>query len=294
MELPTLEHVCAPDNLGAAFHRFARVRGRWSASVSMDAVRTNPVGPMLRLAEDLRTGSYLPGRSFGVPIAKGDGTMREIRVFPVRDRVAQRALAKVVQAATDHHFLPSSFGFRQGRGVSHALAACRHWVSLGYCFVFDADIRHCFQTIPVATALMAAKRFVPDQSVLRLIERSVVPGINDAHAWNGLPQGGGLSPWLCNVFLHDFDVEMHRAAIPLVRYADDFVLFAQSFGQARRAMFRAADWFAKRGLVLHPDKTRILHPHQVARFLGANLPRPPACIAHDFNHQLLPDHAALA
>lgn len=270
----SVDAVCAPDNLGMAYARFARVRGRWSDFVSMAAVRSNPVAPMLQLAEQLKSMTYSSGRTINVPIQKADGTSRLIRVFPVRDRVTQRALLQVVQPATEANFLPSSFGFRPGRGVAGAINACQRWVRLGYGFAVDADVKQCFQSISVDSALSSAAPFVDDGQVLRLIQRCVQPHPDDTDANHGLSQGSALSPWLCNVFLHEFDCAMHAAAIPLVRYADDFVLFARSYGEARKALFCAARWLAARGLELNSSKTRIHRPEEVIPFLGVELPRP--------------------
>ena len=43
----------------------------------------------------------------------------------------------------------------------------------------------------------------------------------------------------------------------MVRYADDFVVLCRSEAQAARALAVIAEWTAKAGLVLHPDKTRL-------------------------------------
>lgn len=268
----TLDDVVRADNLSGAFRRLLKVRGLWSSGVLMTDVRREPVAPMLRLAESLRSGSYQSGTPTAVKIAKADGTLRELLVFPVRDRVAQRAVLQAVSPFSEAHFLSSSYGFRVKRGVPQALRACERWVRNGYGFAVEADIANCFGSISFDVAMAGAARFVSDAALLKLIGRMAQGNKSDAGA--GLAQGGCLSPWLCNTVLHGFDEAMHRACIPLVRYADDFVLFNRSFGEARRALFSAARQLATMGLMLKPAKTRILRPTECARFLGTALVRP--------------------
>lgn len=50
----------------------------------------------------------------------------------------------------------------------------------------------------------------------------------------GTPQGGPLSPLLANILLDDLDRELEHRGLPIVRYADDFVIFTKSSESARR------------------------------------------------------------
>ncbi len=60
----------------------------------------------------------------------------------------------------------------------------------------------------------------------------------------------------------------------LVRYADDFVVLCRSAAQAEDARRRAAALMADLGLVLHPDKTRVVDLREGKEgldFLGCHL-----------------------
>lgn len=84
----------------------------------------------------------------------------------------------------------------------------------------------------------------------------------------GTVQGGALSPLLCNIYLHEFDLAMTRAGLRLVRYADDFLICCHTETEARAAMALAARKLAELGLQMHPDKTRITRFDQGLEFLG--------------------------
>ena len=90
----------------------------------------------------------------------------------------------------------------------------------------------------------------------------------------GISQGAILSPLFCNLYLHRFDTVLARAKVPFVRFADDFLLFATSREQAQQAHDFAAEQLARLGLVIHPEKTRVIRSGPRVSFLGENLPRP--------------------
>jgi RNA-directed DNA polymerase len=87
--------------------------------------------------------------------------------------------------------------------------------------------------------------------------------------------GGVISPLLANIFLHAFDTAWaERGTGELVRYADDFVVLCTSGSQAEEAHRRAAALLVDLGLVLHPEKTRVVDLREGREgfdFLGCHL-----------------------
>ncbi|MBC2637643.1 MULTISPECIES: reverse transcriptase domain-containing protein [unclassified Rhodococcus (in: high G+C Gram-positive bacteria)] len=76
----------------------------------------------------------------------------------------------------------------------------------------------------------------------------------------GTPQGGVISPLMCNVFLHRidrvWDVREHGV---LVRFADDAVVMCRTRAQAEAALMRLRELLAELGLEPKEAKTRIVH-----------------------------------
>lgn len=95
------------------------------------------------------------------------------------------------------------------------------------------------------------------------------------HPQAGTPQGGSLSPLLCNIYLHyvlDLWVEKWRTPqargdVIIVRYADDFVIGFQSEAEARRCLAELRERLAAFGLELHPEKTRLI---EFGRYAASN------------------------
>lgn len=111
---------------------------------------------------------------------------------------------------------------------------------------------------------------IQDPSLLLLIRRFLKAGYLEEGQLHpseqGTPQGGNLSPVLANVFLHYvldlWFAKKYRPQIRgdchLVRYADDFLCLVQDEQDARDLVPALRARFAKFGLQLHPDKTRVI------------------------------------
>ncbi len=84
----------------------------------------------------------------------------------------------------------------------------------------------------------------------------------------GAVQGSPLSALLCNIVLHQFDLEMTRAGYRLIRYADDFIITTRTEAEAQAALALAGRKLTGLRLQLNPDKTRIIRFERGLDFLG--------------------------
>lgn len=251
--------------------RFRRYHGMWAPGMPMSAVRAEPVGPMLELAEELYSGRYRPQPPQRLQIAKASGGERELWIYMLRDRVAQRALLQVLQGRTDAAMAAFSFGYRPGRGVAAALARVRDLMALGLTWVVDADIERCFDSIPRAQLLREVARRMADEDAAAMIADYLRWDGADQAGAVGVPQGAVLSPWLCNVYLWRLDDHMQARGTAMVRFADDFVLLTGSPCQAEAARAECARLLSSLRLRLHPLKTAIRDASASFRFLGQQL-----------------------
>jgi RNA-directed DNA polymerase len=77
------------------------------------------------------------------------------------------------------------------------------------------DIANCFQAIPHSAVMSAIEERISDRHVLKLLRAMLRAGVMQDGAVHrdvtGTPQGGVISPVLCNVYLHRFDRNGRRA-----------------------------------------------------------------------------------
>jgi RNA-directed DNA polymerase len=266
-----LHHVYEVERLQLAYRSLKR-----DAAAGIDGETWRHYGEALEanlrdLSERLRRGAYRakPVRRAFIP--KADGRQRPLGVPALEDKIVQRATVEVLNAIYEKDFLGFSYGFRPGRSQHDALDA----LALGTWarrvnWVLDADIRSFFDTMKHEWIVKFIEHRVADERVVRLIQKWLSAGVLEdgkrTRSEEGAVQGGSISPLLANVYLHYvFDLwaqrwrkQPGRGDMIVVRYADDFVVGFERERDARAFMTELRERFAKFGLELHPDKTRIL------------------------------------
>jgi len=232
------------------------------------------------LSGRLKRGAYRAKPVRRVFIPKADGRQRPLGVPALEDKIVQRSVVEVLGAIYETDFLGFSYGFRRKRSQHQALDALTTGIMTKKVnWVLDADVRAFFDTLVHGWLVKFIEHRVADRRVVRLIQKWLSAGVLEdgkrIRSEVGTVQGGSISPLLANVYLHYvFDLWVHRwrkkqarGDVVVVRWADDFVVGFQHRDEAERFLAELRERFAKFGLELHPDKTRLI---EFGRFAESN------------------------
>ena len=142
-------------------------------------------------------------------IPKPNGKLRPLGIPTPKDKVVQQAIRMIIEPLFEPHFLNSSHGFRPKRSAHTALKDIRQWT--GITWAIEGDIKGCFDNVNHHTLEQLLKKRVKDENLISLYWKAVNAGyVNNGnfepHSLSGVPQGGVLSPFLSNVYMHELDV----------------------------------------------------------------------------------------
>lgn len=252
--------IASADNLAVVYDVMARENG---PAPGPDGLTYSQVGPselyeVLRpVSEAVIAGTYSPGPARRVPISKGAGKgFRELTIRSVIDRVVAKALTLALTPFWEKVFLNGSHGFRPGRSNKTLLAQLQRGMLERNCWVLVSDdIRNAFDSLDLALVMADHRRYIGDDSLLRLIEAVLYGG--DANRRIGIDQGSPYMPTTLNVHLHHvFDQPAHDLGVklgfpmPWFRYADNVVVACRDVQEGQQILTEITTKLKEVGLAL--------------------------------------------
>jgi RNA-directed DNA polymerase len=273
-----LHHVYDVERLRAALLGLKRDAAAGIDGETWRHYREGLEGNLQGLSERLKGGAYRARPVRRVFIPKSDGRQRPLGVPVLEDKIVQRSVVEVLNAIYEQAFLGFSYGFRPGRNPHQALDALTVGIETKKVnWVLDADLRNFFDTLKHAWLVQFIEHRVADKRIVRLIQKWLAAGVLEdgkrIQSEVGTVQGGSISPLLANVYLHYvFDLRVQRwrqkqarGDVIVVRWADDFIVGFQHRTEAERLLAELRERFARFGLELHPEKTRLVEFGRFAR-----------------------------
>lgn len=178
-----IEQVCTVENLTNAWRRVRsnikvsrRARSAGIDQITLHDFAADWPNQMVRLAEELRDGSYRPLPPRRVAIAKASGGERAIAILAIRDRIAQRAVQQVLTPLFEPLFLDCSYGSRLAVGVPEAIERVVRYTEQGLIWVIDGDIRAYFDSIDHGILLGLLRQRIDEPAILHLIAQWLAVG----------------------------------------------------------------------------------------------------------------------
>jgi group II intron reverse transcriptase/maturase len=270
--LTSLNKYLDEEWLRAAFKRIRKDAAAGIDGVSAREYEKNMDERLTDLVNRAQSGRYRAPAVRRTYIEKpGKREKRPLGIPTTEDKLLQKAVVMLLEPIYENEFCDFSYGFRPGRNPHQALEEIRNSVmEMRVDWIVDADIRKFFDTLSHTHLREIVRQRVRDGVITRLIDKWLKAGVLEAEQWQrseeGTPQGGVVSPLLSNIVLHEvldkWFAEQVRPRLYgrgfLVRYADDFVMGFERKDDAERVMRVLSKRFARFGLELHAEKTRIV------------------------------------
>jgi len=208
------QQLLQPENLHRAWRQVKANNG--AAGIDGMTIEAFPLwvqqGGWQQCKSQLELGEYQPSAVRRVEIDKPDGGKRKLGIPNVIDRVIQQSIAQILTPLFDPSFSANSFGFRPNRNAKQAVLQVRDIIKHKRKFAVDVDLSKFFDRVNHDLLMTQLRSKVQDKRLLALIGKYLRAGvmINDQFeaSFEGVPQGGPLSPLLSNIMLDSLDKEL--------------------------------------------------------------------------------------
>lgn len=167
----------------------------------------------IKTAQKLKDGTFqfTPARLKEIP--KANGKIRTLSITSPRDKIVQKAIAIILEAAYEPIFSTHSFGFRPNKSTHDALKEIK-LRGAGFTWVIQGDIEKCFDSIPHNIIRREINKVIGCPNMRALINKAITYPIlkdnNIIKTQTGTPQGTICSPILANIVLHQLDKYMEN------------------------------------------------------------------------------------
>src|SRR6266566_4255058 len=220
-------------------------QGKKTAGV--DGVKSVPPKERLVMAQQIHPKYWkhskrpLPVRRIWIPKPGKPDERRPLGIPVMMERSKQALVKLALEPAWEAVFEPHSYGFRPGRSCHDAIGAIFLAIKSKPKFVFDADIKGCFDNISHDTLVEKLHTFPQLTHLIKgWLKAGVMEELHFSPTESGTPQGGVISPLLMNVALHGMEIAIQEAKYQdgkpiVIRYADDFVVLHPNKEELQKA-----------------------------------------------------------
>lgn len=250
-----IEEICTFEN---AMEAYRKARGCKRFRPEVMEFEQNREENLLRAIEDIRNGTYVPGRYKIFKV--WEPKERIIMALPFYDRNIQHMIVNLIEPIFERQFIYHSYACRKGKGVHRASSQLTRWlynmevVEGKRVYVLKCDIHHYFQSVNHQVLKDEIRRYIKDKELLILLDR-IIDYNGIFPDGEGIPVGNLTSQLFANVYLHRLDkyVKDDLHVSKYMRYMDDFILLSDSIDELR-------DWQRKIEVFLEEELLLKLNP----------------------------------
>ncbi|WP_297537995.1 reverse transcriptase domain-containing protein [Amycolatopsis sp.] len=232
-----------------------RQGGRRGSSSGADgmtwaSLRREASGLLPLLAHQLVDGTWQPGPLREIEIPTYTGKRMPTFVPPVLDRLVHRAMRNAIEPILEARaFQDWVSGFRPHRNRITALRQAAEYRHAGYRWVADLDVASVSLGATVDEAINWAAEHIHDGTFLARLRTAL------AAMPEPIAPGSGLAPMLINLRLSQVDRSV--GGLRVVRFADNYAVFARTQQEAEEAFWAISDALLRMRLRPNETKSRI-------------------------------------
>ena len=175
----------------------------------------------------------------------------------------------------DDLFSPNLYSFRKNKSVKDAIHKIQYIHNLKNMYAYKVDISNYFNSIPIDKLLNKLEKEI-DYNLYKLFKNilssnKVIYNKMIIEEEKGIMAGVAISAFLSNFYLKDMDNYFHNNNINYFRYADDIIVFGNSYDDIISYKNIIMNFLSDNGLLVNNDKEYYFNPGDCVDFLGFSI-----------------------
>jgi RNA-directed DNA polymerase len=252
----------------------------WSADSGFDPYHVNARSRGIAYAIDKALGSnlYHPRPAVVYQVKKDDGTLRDVAVFQVADSAVSTLTFRRLIEKNARHLSSHAYAYRHDLTLHDAvLHISSDFNQKSRIFIAEFDFRKFFDSIShdhIHRVLKDERFFITDREYRVIDAFLATPALrlseyvrdSQVKRQRGIHQGTSVSLFLANIAAYPLDRRLEALGVGFARYADDTLIWGDSYDIVCRAVNALEETAAEMGVQLNFNKSEgisILSPEGV-------------------------------